>query len=82
MNKDLIIRVANEVKSARKYRKLTQKELAERMGTSQTAIARVENAKVLPTTSFLNRMAKALEAKLVIDMPDLRLSKEKEDEVS
>ena len=38
---------------------LTQKEVARRMGTAQSVIARAENGVVLPTLSFLQRFASA-----------------------
>lgn len=45
---------------------LTQKELAERMGTKQSAISRLERGAYNPTVSFLQKLAKAFEAKLHI----------------
>jgi len=52
----------------RNKRRLSQKELAERMGTSQSAIARFERGNINPTLEFVSRLAKALDTKL-----DLRL---------
>lgn len=51
---------------ARIERKMTQKELARRMHTTQSVISRVEQAGVSPSVSFLKRMAKALNASLQI----------------
>jgi ribosome-binding protein aMBF1 (putative translation factor) len=48
----------------RNKKKLSQKELAERMGTSQPAIARFERGNVSPTVDFLTKLAKALGAEL------------------
>lgn len=43
---------------------LTQKELAKRMGTKQTAISRFESGNYNPTLSFLKKLTKALGVKL------------------
>lgn len=48
-------------------KKLTQKELAQKVGTKQSSISRFENELVNPTLDFLNRLSSALEKKLVID---------------
>jgi ribosome-binding protein aMBF1 (putative translation factor) len=45
---------------------LTQKEIATRMGTTQSAIARLENAHHLPTMEFVTRYAAALGRKVDI----------------
>ena len=45
---------------------LTQKELAERMGTKQTAISRFESGNYNPTLSFLKKLTEALGVKLEI----------------
>ncbi|MDO8573859.1 MAG: helix-turn-helix transcriptional regulator [Candidatus Daviesbacteria bacterium] len=51
---------------ARIERKMTQKELAKRMHTTQSVISRVEQAGASPSISFLKRMAKALNASLQV----------------
>jgi predicted transcriptional regulator len=55
--------IAREVIALRQKHNLTQKELAERVGTSQPAIARLEsgNYKNL-SLSFIRRIARALDA--------------------
>jgi predicted transcriptional regulator len=65
--------IAEEIIRLRTQQKLTQKELAERTGTSQPAIARLEsgNYKNL-TLSFLRRVAKALNA-----VPEVHLRKQR-----
>lgn len=45
---------------------LSQKELAEKMGTKQSAIARLEGGTANPTIAFLQRIAKATNSKLNI----------------
>lgn len=63
---ELYYEVANMVIGARIKLKLSQKQLAERLGTKQSVISRLENAKTLPTLSFMNRLAKALKTDLTI----------------
>lgn len=45
---------------------LTQAQLAERVGTPQCNISRLENGNYNPSLAFLKRMAKGLGKKLVI----------------
>lgn len=47
---------------------LTQKQLARKMKTSQSAIARVESGYYLPSLSFLKRLSKALQVRLNIGL--------------
>lgn len=51
---------------ARIKRKLSQKELARRIGTKQPVISRLENMESMPTFSLLERISRALETKLYI----------------
>jgi predicted transcriptional regulator len=59
--------VAHAISTARMSAGVTQVELAKRMGTTQTAIARLESGRVAPKTSTLQRFADAIERRLVID---------------
>jgi transcriptional regulator with XRE-family HTH domain len=43
---------------------LTQAQLAEMAGTRQPSIARLENGTSVPSLSFLDRIAKALDARI------------------
>jgi predicted transcriptional regulator len=61
--------IAAELLRARKRTGLSQAELAERMGTSQSAIARLESGETLPSTKTLLRFAEATGSKI-----QLRLS--------
>ncbi|MGH8929468.1 MAG: helix-turn-helix domain-containing protein [Egibacteraceae bacterium] len=45
---------------------LTQRELAARMGTTQSAIARMEGGAVNPTVSLLSRLAQALDLRMTL----------------
>ncbi len=63
--------LAKQVIRLRNAAKLTQAQLAERVGTSQPAIARLESGNHRNVTlGLINRVAKALEA-----VPELRLRK-------
>jgi len=52
----------------RNEKHLSQKDLAERMGTSQSAIARFERGNVNPSLEFAARLAKALNAELKLQL--------------
>lgn len=52
--------------SARIGANLTQEELAQRMNTTQAAIARLESGKQMPSTRTLEKLAKATGTKLRI----------------
>ncbi|MBI2865656.1 MAG: helix-turn-helix transcriptional regulator [Chloroflexi bacterium] len=45
---------------------LTQKQLAEKMGTSQAAVARLENGRSWPTLSTLQKLARVLDIDFTI----------------
>lgn len=47
---------------------MTQKQLAEKIGTKQSAIARLESGASNPSISFLNKVADGLNAHLVISI--------------
>ena len=56
--------LANALIGARAHAGLTQEELAERMGTSQSAIARLESGRSRPSTTTLAKLAAATGTKL------------------
>jgi transcriptional regulator with XRE-family HTH domain len=60
--------VARQVIALRLQRGLTQKELAERVGTKQSGISRLESMEQLPSLSFLKRVAEVLNAQLQIQL--------------
>lgn len=60
--------VARQVIALRLQRGLTQKELAERIGTKQSGISRLESMDQLPSLSLLKRVAEALDARLQIQL--------------
>jgi predicted transcriptional regulator len=53
---------------ARTHANLSQAELAKRIGTTQSAVARLEGGHVSPSLSTLRRYAEATGAKLQIDL--------------
>lgn len=66
--------IAQEIATLRKAQKISQAELAERIGTKQQSIARLENPndKRMPSLEFLERVTKALKRKLVISFVPAR----------
>lgn len=60
--------LANELIGARARAKLSQEEVARRMGTSQSAVARMESGRTLPSTSSLVKYAKAVGHKVQIKL--------------
>lgn len=59
-------RIISEIISARNKTGVTQKELAEKIGTKQSAIARFENGGTNPTLKFLEKIAEVLGHRLII----------------
>ena len=60
--------VARTLIAARTEAKLTQGEVARRMGTSQSAVARMESGRTLPSTTSLVKYAEAVGRKLSIGL--------------
>ena len=58
--------LALQIIEARINKGMTQKELAELIGTRQSSIARLESGTSYPTIPFLKRIAKVLEVKLLL----------------
>jgi phage-related protein/DNA-binding XRE family transcriptional regulator len=58
--------IAAELLRARLRSGLSQEEIAERMGTSQSAIARLESGQTLPSTKTLLRYAQATGSKVEV----------------
>lgn len=48
-------------------KEISQKQLADKIGTKQSAISRLESGKANPSLKFLKKVAKALDSKLVIE---------------
>lgn len=65
---DLSVRVKN----AREAKGLSQSQLADRMGTQQSVIARLEGGGITPTLPTLKRIADALGTKLIVGFDEPR----------
>jgi len=59
-------KLACQVIEARLKRKLSQRDLAKKVGTSQAAISRIEAMNANPSLAFLKRLSVALGVKLSI----------------
>ncbi len=53
---------------ARIRKGVTQEKLAKKMGTKQSAIARMESGNANPSVAFLEKLASALGSKLIIQI--------------
>jgi ribosome-binding protein aMBF1 (putative translation factor) len=65
------IRLAREIRALREKKGLSQRELAERVGTTQSAIARLEGGHISPTLPTLDKIANALGAEVSLSFIDL-----------
>ncbi|MEW6154537.1 MAG: helix-turn-helix transcriptional regulator [Actinomycetota bacterium] len=67
------IRLAMDIRALREARGLSQRELAERVGTTQSAIARLEGGTISPSLPTLDKIAEALDAELSVGLVDLKM---------
>ena len=58
--------LADSLIKARKKKKLTQGELARKIGTQQPVISKLETASSKPSLSLLKRIAEVLDTKLTV----------------
>ena len=65
LKRDFRFEVANLITEARYHYKLTQAQLAKKVGTQQPSIARIESGSTLPSLSFLERLADSIGTYLV-----------------
>ena len=61
-------RLISELIAARARKGMTQKELADKVGTKQSAIARIEGGNANPSFDFLQKITKALGSELIIQI--------------
>jgi transcriptional regulator with XRE-family HTH domain len=62
----MAVEVAEQVRTRRTALGLTQEQLAERMGTTQSVIARLEGGGSPPSLRTLERLADVLDADLTV----------------
>lgn len=63
---ELEYKIINEIIKARIEKNMTQKELAELVGTKQSNISRLESGEYNPSIQFLKKIAKAIGKELEI----------------
>lgn len=61
-------RLISQLIEARRKKGMTQAELARKIGTRQSAIARVESGNANPSIGFLEKLTEALGTRLVIQV--------------
>ncbi len=57
----------DKIISLRLRHKMTQKQLAKKLNTKQSAVSRLEKGMINPTVNFLNKLASAFGKKLVVE---------------
>ncbi len=62
----LSFRLAEQVRAARVARGMTQQDLAQAMGTTQSVVARLEGGGIAPSIATLQRVADALGVRLMV----------------
>ncbi len=60
--------IVSELITARLKKGITQKELAEKIGTKQSAIARLEAGNINPTLGFIEKAASVMGYKLKVSL--------------
>ena len=65
-NSEVEYQLGRKLIEARLKRKMSQRELAKRVGSSQGAISRIEGMSANPSLSLLKRIARAFNTKLQI----------------
>ncbi len=64
----LAFELGRSVRTLREAKGLNQTELADRAGMTQSAVARFESGGTVPTLPVLERLARALEVELVVQL--------------
>lgn len=63
-------KLAKAIIDRRIERGMSQKELAEKIQTKQSSISRLENASGKPSLAFIEKIANALDSKVVIQLKE------------
>ncbi|MEK7463894.1 MAG: helix-turn-helix transcriptional regulator [Patescibacteria group bacterium] len=63
---ELEFKIYNALVKARIEKKLTQRQLAQKLGIAQSALARFESGRTNPTLSFLQKVTSGLGLKLTV----------------
>ena len=63
------IQLAKQLLSARLKQKLTQKDLADKIGTGQAVISRIESMNAKPSLTLLKKLAQALHTPITLTIP-------------
>ncbi|MCK5061926.1 helix-turn-helix transcriptional regulator [Candidatus Parcubacteria bacterium] len=64
-NKELLkLHIAGEIVKLRKEKKISQKQLAEKINTTQAVISRIENGQVFPSTNLIQRICNAFDVQV------------------
>lgn len=63
-------KLAVEIRTLRERKGLSQRQLAELVGTTQSAIARLEGGRISPSLPTLDRIAAALDAEVSVTFTD------------
>ncbi len=63
---DVFYNIKRQLINLRKEKGLSQEELAEKIGTKQSAISRLENDNYNPSVELLSKIAKAFDKELII----------------
>jgi transcriptional regulator with XRE-family HTH domain len=65
-------RLRNQLVAARRRMGWTQAQLAQRLGTKQSAVARMENGGISPTIKALRKLAEVTHSRLVVRLDENR----------
>lgn len=63
---DFEFQIVEAIIRARMRKGVTQKQLAERIGIAQSALARFESGKINPTLSFVKKITQGLGLRLIV----------------
>src|SRR5688500_625437 len=64
-SEEYLRRIGTLIRDARKHRRMTQAQLAEALGTSQSAINRIEHGHQNLSVDMLSRISEALDSEIV-----------------